>query len=371
MEIERATIAIIGALDAFPIRIAAREIAGKGGTYRRGVSRRTDLVVLGHRVIDTWKPERILERISKSKAAGARIISENAFLELLGLRSPIEEPRQFSRDEIVQRSNLSIETLDILLLFDVFDFPEPSLGFRGLLIAKQCAALLGDDGTKWPALIMAIRSAKIAGSQVTSLKLEWSEWKDVVARQENTIAEVSGQQLLSLNHPEEDQTDELLAEAEELEAIGDWSGAEDLYRRCLACDPNDPNIHFNLSHVLIANEDWSEARYHLNKVLKLDTSCADAWYNLSLVARKQNDLRMAKRYLESAIAIDPNYPDPIYNLALIHFDEGDHREASRLWGRYLELDPGSDWSRKAKHGLQLIQMMAASMQNDRGAQTVP
>ncbi len=62
--------------------------------------------------------------------------------------------------------------------------------------------------------------------------------------------------------------------------------------------------------------------------------------------------------------MDPDYPDPIYNLALIHFDEGDHSQASRLGGRYLELDTGSEWSRKAKHGLQLIDMMAASNQQE-------
>jgi tetratricopeptide (TPR) repeat protein len=110
--------------------------------------------------------------------------------------------------------------------------------------------------------------------------------------------------------------------------------------------------------VLRQQGDWQEARHCLNRVLKLDPGYAEAWYNLAALAREHDDLAGARRNLEKAIAADPGYPDPLYNLALLDFGAGDHAEAARLWARYLELDPESAWSRKARQGLRLIGMMA-------------
>ena len=70
------------------------------------------------------------------------------------------------------------------------------------------------------------------------------------------------------------------------------------------------------------------------------------------------DVEAARRYLQKAIAADPIYPDPVYNLALLEFDCGAYGEAARLWENYRELDPDSDWGRKARQGLQLIGLMA-------------
>ena len=313
-------------------------------------------MVVGHQAIDRTGPEKFVDRLEACQAAGARAISENQFLELLGIREETDEPRQFSRDQVLSRSGLTTETFNILALFDIFEFAEAPLGFRGMLIAKQCADLI-NKGADWPALVRTIRSRS---STITKLTLDWADWKDVVARHGNAIVELSGQQLLFPDHPEEDELDGLIAAAEDAGQVGDWPTAVDLYQQCLTTAPKDSNIHFNLSHALIETEQWSSARHHLNVVLKLDRDCADAWYNLAIVAKKQNDAKSARRYLQNAIEIDPQYPDAIYNLALIHFDDNDHTNASKLWTRYLELDPGSEWSEKAKRGLQLIEMLEAS-----------
>ena len=102
-------------------------------------------------------------------------------------------------------------------------------------------------------------------------------------------------------------------------------------------------------------------------MLALDPNYAEAWYNLAAIARDQNDIDAARRYLSKAVAADPTYPDPVYNLALLEFDSGAYDEAARLWEKYRELDPDSDWGRKAKQGLQLIGLMA----NQPGAEDRP
>jgi tetratricopeptide (TPR) repeat protein len=177
-------------------------------------------------------------------------------------------------------------------------------------------------------------------------------------REGTALTELSGQFLLELPSDDIVSADQLFDLAQEAEETEDWARARALYQKCLTIEPSDPVIAFNLSHVLLKLGEWQEARHCLNKVLALDPGYAEAWYNLASIARDQNDIEAAKRHLAKAVAADPTYADPLYNLALLEFDSGAYEEAARLWEKYRELDPDSDWGRKAKQGLQLIGMIA-------------
>ena len=86
MQVEGAAFAIIGALEAFPRRLAARAIAARGGSLQRGISKKTNVAVLGHRAgrgLD--RRARYRSGSTKRGAPARRSISENAFLRLLGL----------------------------------------------------------------------------------------------------------------------------------------------------------------------------------------------------------------------------------------------------------------------------------------------
>jgi hypothetical protein len=358
MKVEGAVFAILGALEAFPRRLAAREIEKRRGSLRRGVSRRTSVVIFGHRAAQIWSADRILKGMHDARSAGAALVSENAFLRLLGVTTKPETPRQISAHQLAEQSGLDSETVGRLCLFDAFEFSEEPFGFRDLVAAKQYARLLA-DGVDWLGLIRAIRSGRVAapGGSLASVRLELLGG-DVMMRAGQSLTELSGQHLLDFPVEEADRADQLFEGAQEAEEIGDWEHARILYEKCLAIEPRDPVIAFNLSHAFMQLDNASEARRYLHKVLTLDKNYAEAWYNLAALARERSDMAAARRHLQKAIAADPTYPDPLFNLALVEFEAGAHDEASRLWQRYRELDPGSEWSEKAKHGLQLIQLMA-------------
>jgi tetratricopeptide (TPR) repeat protein len=366
MTVEGAVFAIIGALDAFPHRLAAREIEARGGTLRRGVSRGTDVAVVGHRLVQTATAARILKRLDEARAAGARLVSERALLRLLGLARESDGERQLSAADLLAQSGLDRDAFDLLKLFDVFDVADEPFGFRDLVAARQCAALLR-GGVEWIALVRAVQSRNPISPDggLSQVRLERSQWNRVLMRSGDTLTELSGQHLLAL--PEEaDSLDQLFEEAKEAEDDEDWERARAAYQRCHAIDPRDPVIAFNLSHVLLQQDDLEGARRALNKVLALDRNFPEAWFNLASIARRQNDIAAARRHLAKAIEVDPYYPDPIYNLAHLEFDEGKHDEAARLWSRYLELDPNSEWGHKARQGLRLIAML----KNPRGGAVV-
>ncbi len=357
MSIDGAAFAIVGALEAFPRRLAAREIKAKGGVLHRGISRQTKFVVFGRRLIETASGDRILRRIGEALRAGALPLSENGFLTLLGLSEPPPGPREFSARQIVEQSGLDRELFERLVLFDAFESFEDPFSFRDLVAAKQYARLF-TDGADWLDVARATAKRRRAGvSGVSDIRLRRSGRSNVLIESGATVSELNGQLLLGIPAEDLDQAERLFEEAGAAEAAEDWRRAASLYRRCHEIEPQDPVVAFNLSHALLKSGDWKEAQLFLNKVLALDPRYAEAWYNLAAIARARKEFDAAKRHLRNAIAADPGYPDPLYNLALLEFDAGNHAKATELWEKYLTLDPDSAWGRKARYGLQLIAML--------------
>ncbi len=358
MAIEGEAFAIVGALEAFPRRLAAREIKARGGELRRGISRQTDFAVFGRGLIESATAEKVVERIEEARSASARLLSEAAFLALLGLTEFPDAPRQLSTRQLSEQSGLDRDTLERLCLFDAFEYPEEPFSFRDLIAAKQFARLSA-EGVDWLGLLRAVRKRRGGSSGgVANLRLERAG-SGVVVKTGATISELSGQLLLSL--PSDDiATDQIFDDAREAEEAGDWDRAVSLYRRCVEIEPKDPVVAFNLSHALLQKGERIEARRYLNKVLRLDPRYAEAWYNLAGIAREEGNIESARRHLRQAISADPGYPDPLYNLALLEFDAGSFQRAGELWEKYRELDPDSSWGKKAKYGLQLIGMITGS-----------
>ncbi len=358
MGIDGAFVTIVGALDAFPRRLAGREIARCGGTLRRTISRRTDIAVIGHGLAEKSTERRLCGLFARIEKASARPVSEQAFLILIGATQTDGEARQLSRDALIAQSGLAARIFDRINLFDVFDVSQPPYGFRDLVAARQYAGLI-DDGLDWLDLVRAIRmrSPVSAASQIAAARLEKSDAGQVLMRAGDRLTELDGQHVLDLQVHAEDSLDQMFHAAEEAEADEDWDEAARLYARCADMDRSDPDIAFNLSSVLLQKGDLQGARHTLNRVLAIDPDCAEARYNLAAIARQQNQPDAARRHLEQAIEIDPGYADPFYNLALLEFEAGRPDEAARLWSAYLELDSSSDWAQKARHGLQLINLM--------------
>jgi len=366
MAVDGAAFVILGGLEAFPRRLAAREIRAQGGELRHGISRRTRYAVLGHKLIASAASAASAEaRIDAAQKAGARLISENEFLRLLKLVESGDGARDLSARQIVEQSGLDRATFERLTLFDAFESAAEPFGFRDLVAARQYAKLAA-DGVDWLDLVKAARARRLAAPEngVSNVRLRRAG-RDVVMESGPSLSELSGQLLFGFSGDSSVSADSLFEDAREAEEGEDWPRAASLYRRLVEIEPKDPDVAFNLSHALQMSGAWQEARRYLNKVLRLDPTYAEAWYNLAAIAREHGDPESAKRHLRQAISADPGYPDPLYNLALLEFDAENLEQAAKLWGRYRELDPDSAWGQKAKYGLQLIGMMTGKPDGSR------
>ncbi|MER8479583.1 tetratricopeptide repeat protein [Mesorhizobium sp. M1163] len=351
---------IVGALAAFPLRLAAREVARQHGQLRRGVTRRTTHVVLGRMLLARAGDIEIERRVAAERAAGRRLVSENGFLRLLGLmKAP--EASTLSRQSLIDQSRLTGADLDLLSLFDAFEHDCEPYSFRDLILARKYAGLVA-GGASWGAIVRSVhRSGPIASLTAKSLNVGSQHGRADAIYLEGGQSEVNGQLLFDLGTQDDDTLEELFADAEAAEEAEDHEQAAALYQRCLAIDPSDAIAAFNRANCLRASGHAAEAAHDYARAIKCDPVFVEAWFNLAGLMSEEGRVASARRHLLKAISLDAKYADAVFNLARLEFDAGNLAEARRNWARYLELDADSEWARMAAKGIQFVDLQLARM----------
>ncbi len=364
IDFENKVVTIVGRLATMPSSRAEAAVVALGGVVRRGRPRRSAVLVVGRLASRQLDAGGLRRKLQAADRVGAVCLSERMFLESLGLVEP-DQPAAGVVDlgDLPGKVGLDLETLRLLVLFDVI---QPRCGqccFRDLVAAREVSRLLG-EGVSLGAIIdganrasgPAHRLATAGGSHdqpLARLKLATDEYGRIVNRIGSVVADLDGQMRLPLPDADNPTIDELFEAAEEAEWLGELSVAARLYQRCIRLDRRDPIAPFNLANVRRELGDIEAAIFHLRMALSIDPHFPDAWYNLALLMDDKGETMAAKEGFSRAIAADPDYADPVYNMAQLLFDEGDYAEAGRLWERYLTLDPDSEWSRRARYGLAL------------------
>ena len=358
------TYGILGALAAFPRRLAAREIARQGAALRSASSRDITHLVLGHKLLDRSPADRIAERLAAADAAGIKVLSENAFRRRLGHLKAGGEA-SVSRRSLIEQSKLDGHVVDLLTLFDCFERDHEPYSFRDVILARKYHGLIV-AGTSWADIARSIHRAGDVTS-LTALALH-GDGKAVYLKDGERLSEIDGQGLLPFVVPDEDgaRADDLFEAAEAAEHEGDCARAAALYGEYLALVPGDPVAAFNRANALRAAGRPDEASDAYTLALKLDPAFAEAWFNFGSLLKEAGKAALARAHFARAIELDPGYADPVYNLAALEYDAGHLAEARRWWARYLELDPTSEWAAKATRGIRLVDM-TLNAERKRGA----
>jgi tetratricopeptide (TPR) repeat protein len=345
------TLGLIGALAAFPFRLAVREVARKGGTLRRGALRGAGTVVFGRKAL--WAGIARTEARHEALAGQRRLLSENGFLRLVGAMPP-PQGASLSQAEMLDKSGLRPRDLDLLALFDAFEADRAPFTFRDLILARKYAAL-AQGGAGWAAIARAVHKVPELGA-LAALTLD-VEAQGIIARRGGWRGEIDGQGTLDLPAGGDD-ADAAFDAAEAAEAGGALVEAVAWYNRALAADPADSVAAFNRANCLRDLGRIAEAAQDYARAVKRDPGFVEAWFNLASLMAAQGHADSARRHLERALRLDPAYGDAVFNLAKLDYEGGRLEAAQAGWRRYLELDPASDWSRRARNGLQLIALQA-------------
>lgn len=351
------TFGIVGALAAFPRRLAAREVERQNGHLRSSVTRRTTHVVFGRKLLARAGDAEIETRFDRERNSGRRLLSENGFLRALGLRQ-LPETSAMTRASLLEQARLAERDFDLLALFDAFEHDSEPYSFRDLILSKKYAGLIA-GGATWGAIARSIHRASGAVTSLTSLSLEADGGDAIYARRGEQLSELDGQMLLPIGRSGDAELETLFEQAEDAEADERFDDAAALYEGCLSIDPKDPDAAYNLANCLVAAGRPDKARRFFLLALKLDPDFVEAWFNLANLLKAQGQADSARNHLQKAIAIDSDYADAIYNLAALEFEAGRLAEARRWWVRYLEMDGDSKWARHAAKGVHYVDLHLA------------
>jgi tetratricopeptide (TPR) repeat protein len=332
----------------------------RGGTPREGVTRQTDVLIvgeLGWPLIDDGRPSNSL---AQARSYRVPIASERQFLAWLGRSAPDEQAKSYTADQLAALSKLPPEIVDQLAMFGLIEARSGLYGFRDLAAARQIAGLLA-AGTKLSVITRSLNEIRkwLPDAGLANLKLAPESSDRVLVEQMQGRMDRTGQFVLDVETPADD-TDAVFEQAQVAEERSELAEAERLYRRVMKMDPGDPAAPFNLGNVLHAGGRNLEAEAAYRAAVKADPAYAPAWYNLAHVLEDQRRTPEAVDCLKRAVDADPEYADAMFNLGLVLQRLDAHAEAAAWWRRYLEVDPSSPSAAHAKRALKYCEIRLAA-----------
>jgi len=336
----------------------------RGGTPREGVTKKTDVLVVGAfgwPLVDDGRPSNSL---AQAKSYGIPIASERQFLAWLGRGAPEEQTRTYSAKQVAALSKLPRDVLDQLAMLGLLEPHDELYGFSDLAAARQIAGLLA-SGVALSVITRSLHDVRkwLPDARLSNLRLFPESSDRILIEQMKGRTDKTGQFVLPVESREDDP-DALFAAAQAAEDAGDAATAERHYRHLINVDAAGAAARFNLANLLRANGRAVEAEAIYRDAIKADPGFAEGWYNLADLLDDGGRTIEAIAALESALKADPDYADALFNLALMLQKLERHAEAAAQWKRYLKLDADSPWSARARRALKFCEIMLAERAKD-------
>jgi tetratricopeptide (TPR) repeat protein len=362
-ELDRAalkgTVAFTGRLASMKRAEAFARVREHGGKPREGVTKQTNVLVvgeLGWPLLDDGRPSNSL---AQAKSYGVPVASERQFLEWLGGATPADEARTYTADQVAALAKLPREVVDQLAMFGLIEGRGGAFGFRDVAAARQIAGLFG-AGTPLSAITKSLYEIRkwLPDARLSNLRLFPESSDRILVEQIKGRTDNTGQFLLGVEAPGDDP-DAAFEKAQAAEESGDAAAAEQLYRRAMKMDPGDPAAPFNLGNVLRAAGRDVEAETAYRAAVKADQRFAPAWYNLADLLDERRRTTEAVKCLIHALEADPDYADAMYNMALLLQRMERYADAAEWWRRYLATDGSSSSAAHARRAMKYCEIRAA------------
>src|SRR5437762_809049 len=129
------SVAFTGRLASMTREQAFALVRDKGGAPRRGVTRKTSILVIGELGWPLLGDGRPSKSLSIAHSYGIAVASERRFLEWAEKAMPNAQAKAYSAAQISSLSGLSLEVIDRLTAFGLLDRRDDHYGFRDLSAA--------------------------------------------------------------------------------------------------------------------------------------------------------------------------------------------------------------------------------------------
>jgi tetratricopeptide (TPR) repeat protein len=331
----------------------------KGGTPRRGVTKTTDVLVVGQLGWPLLADGRPSKSLHLAKRYGVAVASEQRFLEWVGRAAPDDQLSSYTTAQMSALGGLPLEVVERLTEFGLLDGRQGYYGFRDLAAARQIAELFR-SGVTLSTITKSLHEIRkwLPDAGLSSLRLYPTSSDAILVEHLKGRTDKTGQFMLPVADSN-DEPDTLFEQAQAAEEGKDLETALRLYRKIMKLDPTDAAAPFNLGNILQSTGKKIEAEAGYRAAIKADPRFTEAWYNLAGLLEEQGRFDSAVDSLKRALSIDPSYADAIFNLGLLLQRMEDHAEAAACWRRYLELDTESPWAARAKKALKYCEIQIA------------
>jgi len=120
---------------------------------------------------------------------------------------------------------------------------------------------------------------------------------------------------------------------------GQFSKAENMYRKLILSLPTDPVFNSNLGLALYQQKKLEEAKSFYQKAIELDNTRAGRFFSLGQILNELGEFEHALDHLRKAIELDSRNLDYLLTLAQVYSDRDMAQEAQQLLGEILALYP--------------------------------
>jgi tetratricopeptide (TPR) repeat protein len=352
------TLYLVGRLQGLTRRRLDQLVRLRGGKLAPRPSSRVTTIAFGHSALAQALDDGRVQ-LPAGLPATAPLMSENGLRRQLGLVGPppaIE--RTLGRAEVERLAGLTPNLVSCLVLFDVLEPVDERFAWRDLVAAREAARLL-KRGVALGDVLEAAISLGRRGGHLAEARLTEGPAGALVREVAGQLAELSGQLTMRLPMRPEQKSrsiDDVVAEAEQAEALGELATAESLYTTAMRADSADPVLPFNLGNVFQGQGRPAEAKVAWQIAVARDPAFAEAWYNLALAAEDEQQTDLAIAQYRRAVQAQPDYADAQFNLALLLTKLDRCTDALPAWERFLELEPSSRQSGTAQKAIALCRM---------------
>jgi len=331
----------------------------KGGKPRRGVTKTTDMLIVGQMGWPLLADGLPSKSLHLAKKYGVAVVSEQRFLEGVGRSKPGDQLKTYTPAQLSALSSMPLGIIEQLTEFGLLDVRQGHYGFQDMTAARQISELF-QAGVSLSTITKSLYEIRkwLPDAGLSNLRLYPASSDALLIEHLRGRTDKTGQFMLPVGESKH-EPDTLFEQAQAAEHVQDFETASRLYRKIMKLDPRDPAAPFNLGNILYSSGQKIEAEVSYRAAVKAEPAFTEAWYNLANLLEGQGRTDSAIDCLKRVLSFDPNYADAIFNLGLLLQSKEETAEAAACWRRYLELDTTSPWAARAKKALKYCEMRIA------------
>ena len=370
--LKHATVSFTGRLATVSREEACRLVREAGGEPCSGVSRHTSLLVVGMGGWPLLPDGGVASKLKRAeelrrRGCGIRILSEEAFLELLGRKHLPQTAvsKTHPATEVCQQLGISPEALERWEQFGLIHPVDGLYDFQDLVSLRTIAELV-ERGVRPEVIAQSLQSLT---SILPTIERPLAQLRILAENPRALHVDLGGALMapngqLLINFGDTPRPHAAIVPLKPIPSDGEWfeygqacEEAEEYeeavvaYRRAIAMSSQFPAAWFNLGNALRMLDQIEAAAKAYKEATRQDATMAPAWYNLADVQEEQGKVADAIESLQAALKASPAFADAHFNLALCYEKLQRWREAKHHWEAYLKVDGSSQWAKIARRHL--------------------